>query len=655
MAAEVTEKEITIVIPTVFSAFGGVGENKDDEKEVDNGNDMAGLEAAAEEAKLSAVGAREAIDDLERDADEVDARLSTLARKKKAATSGRDFKAASRISRESKRLESKKERIMEELEGETLEWHEIAQGELVKANEVLKRAKSLTNARDYKDGLKKMQQLVVKIIQLERSKKKFLKVLVVEDKNKNESSECEYECTTNTNGKDEIEDRDEMSNVTGGKLMIKSATVLSSNGNKSESNIVKGSVSADSVSVSADNASVSSSSPQVKGEVQEIAAIAIKVLNSEIDALKETGEALNEGLKLIDEDTNDIIQDSISFSSLLDRLSSSYDELEIGEEDIVEKIMEKVMEKEMEEKEHENEKEKEKEKKNGNNEKKHGQEKKKLEVKKIEGQKIKGKEREDDRIEKKEREEKETKQIKKSDKNEEKGNNGENSRKLEVNEVLPIVEEMKECADMEGENKDRNEELHKKESEQEPLTMTTHTNIDIGAFRISDSNKEKNIDQTNSDDCPHEHLPLQAKTENMDDVEKKVSEDTIIDESFCGINQYKDKSKENVHHKVVKNVNNVDKRNNIRIKNFDQEKKKSNVNLINDSASDCDSVIAAREKAVQLITRVRKELKHKELTSVIKQVEEDMKNAMGKKDDISEEEFIVRLKSLRKKRDELDL
>merc|ERR1712238_331307 len=96
----------------------------------------------------------------------------------------------------------------------------------------------------------------------------------------------------------------------------------------------------------------------------------------------------------------------------------------------------------------------------------HEQEKKELEVKKIEGQKIKGKEREDDRIEKKEREEKETKQIKKSDKNEEKGNNGENSRKLEVNEVLPIVEEMKECADMEGENKDRNEELHKKESEQ---------------------------------------------------------------------------------------------------------------------------------------------------------------------------------------------
>ena len=58
---------------------------------------------------------------------------------------------------------------------------------------------------------------------------------------------------------------------------------------------------------------------------------------------------------------------------------------------------------------------------------------------------------------------------------------------------------------------------------------------------------------------------------------------------------------------------------------------------------------------MQLITRVCKNLKHKELTSVIKQVEEDMKNAMGKKDDISEEEFIVRLKSLRKKRDELDL
>jgi len=219
--------------------------------------------------------------------------------------------------------------------------------------------------------------------------------------------------------------------------------------------------------------------------------------------------------------------------------------------------------------------------------------------------------------------------------------------------VLPIVEEMKECADKKGESEDRDEELHKKESEQETLAMITHTNIDIGAFRISDSNKEKNIDQTNSDDCSDDHLPLEAKPGNMDDVEKNVSEDTIIDESFCYIKQCKDTTKENVHHKVVKNENNVEKWNAIRIKNDDKEK--SNVNFVNDSTSNCDSAIAAREKAVQLITRVRKELKYKELTSVIKQVEEDMKNAMGKKDDNSEEEFNDRLKSLRNERDELDL
>ena len=46
-------------------------------------------------------------------------------------------------------------------------------------------------------------------------------------------------------------------------------------------------------------------------------------------------------LFFFDEDTNDIIQDSISFSSLLVRLNSSYDELEIGEDDIIEKIIEK--------------------------------------------------------------------------------------------------------------------------------------------------------------------------------------------------------------------------------------------------------------------------------------------------------------------------
>ena len=46
------------------------------------------------------------------------------------------------------------------------------------------------------------------------------------------------------------------------------------------------------------------------------------------------------------------------------------------------------------------------------------------------------------------------------------------------------------------------------ESDQEILTMITHTNIDIGAFRISNSDKEKSIDQTNSDDYFHEYLPF---------------------------------------------------------------------------------------------------------------------------------------------------
>jgi len=92
-----------------------------------------------------------------------------------------------------------------------------------------------------------------------------------------------------------------------------------------------------------------------------------------------------------------------------------------------------------------------------------------------------------------------------------------------------MVEEMKEYADKKGESEDGDEELHMMEWDQEILTMIAHTNIDIGAFRISDSDKEKIINQTNSDDYSYEHLSLETKAGNMDDAEKKVSEDTIID------------------------------------------------------------------------------------------------------------------------------
>lgn len=67
---------------------------------------------------------------------------------------------------------------------------------------------------------------------------------------------------------------------------------------------------------------------------------------------------------------------------------------------------------------------------------------------------------------------------------------------------------MKEYADKKDKSEDWDEELQIMESDQEILTMITHTNIDIGAFRISNSDKEKSIDQTNSDDYFHEYLPF---------------------------------------------------------------------------------------------------------------------------------------------------
>ena len=59
--------------------------------------------------------------------------------------------------------------------------------------------------------------------------------------------------------------------------------------------------------------------------------------------------------------------------------------------------------------------------------------------------------------------------------------------------------------------------------------MITHTNIDIGTYRISNSDKEKGIHQTNRHEYSHEHLPFETKDRNMDDAEKIFSENTIID------------------------------------------------------------------------------------------------------------------------------
>ena len=67
-----------------------------------------------------------------------------------------------------------------------------------------------------------------------------------------------------------------------------------------------------------------------------------------------------------------------------------------------------------------------------------------------------------------------------------------------------------------NESEDEDEELHILESDQEILTMITHTNINIDAFRISNSDKEKSIDQTNSDDHSQEYLPfVEGKSVNI--------------------------------------------------------------------------------------------------------------------------------------------
>lgn len=130
--------------------------------------EVLNLEAAAEEAKQVLTAAKVSIDTLKEEVSTIEVQLPILESEKKLAAGKRDFKAAAKASKEIKAMLAKKDRCMEELEGEAKDRQVTAQKEVESCVDILAEKKSVAHEQEKKGGIKRMVNLVKQIINLEK-------------------------------------------------------------------------------------------------------------------------------------------------------------------------------------------------------------------------------------------------------------------------------------------------------------------------------------------------------------------------------------------------------------------------------------------------------------------------------------------------------
>jgi len=130
--------------------------------------DVLQMEAVADEANQVLAAAKTSIDGLKESISAIELRLPILESEKKIAASERDFKAAAKASKEIKELSARKDRCIDELEGEASEKAKAAQKALEDALEELKNKKGIAHLKEKESGSRRMIQLVKKIIHLEK-------------------------------------------------------------------------------------------------------------------------------------------------------------------------------------------------------------------------------------------------------------------------------------------------------------------------------------------------------------------------------------------------------------------------------------------------------------------------------------------------------
>jgi len=135
--------------------------------------DVVKCEAACSEAKVIAKAAMAAISNLEAEVVTLMTRVPELEAEKKAAAARRDFKTASRASKEIKDATSRLKECEEELNGEAAEKKKAAEDELARLSEDLDKARKIAEEGEKVSGIARMQDLAEQIQSLVETKKEL--------------------------------------------------------------------------------------------------------------------------------------------------------------------------------------------------------------------------------------------------------------------------------------------------------------------------------------------------------------------------------------------------------------------------------------------------------------------------------------------------
>jgi hypothetical protein len=165
-------KEFCEIIPTQLG-FGDGDQRVDGETDNGEEGDMAQLqadvvtcEAALGEAKIILKVATSVLANLQAERDGLVEKIPELENQKKAAAANRDFKAASKASKEIKDATTRIKECDEEIEGEAMSKKQAAEEEFARLQQELVTSQELALAKEKIAGLQKMESLALQISQL---------------------------------------------------------------------------------------------------------------------------------------------------------------------------------------------------------------------------------------------------------------------------------------------------------------------------------------------------------------------------------------------------------------------------------------------------------------------------------------------------------
>ncbi|KAG7352872.1 UvrB/UvrC motif-containing protein [Nitzschia inconspicua] len=172
-------KEFCELIPEHFGFMDDTKIDQEEGKDGEEGDlaqlqaDVVKCEAAVSEAKIILKAATSVLSTLQTERDSLIARIPELEAIKKNAAAKRDFKSASKASKEIKDATSRIKECEEELSGEAASKKAAAEEELARLNEELIQTRELANEKEKVSGIEKMASLAQRIALLVEKKKEI--------------------------------------------------------------------------------------------------------------------------------------------------------------------------------------------------------------------------------------------------------------------------------------------------------------------------------------------------------------------------------------------------------------------------------------------------------------------------------------------------